>query len=105
MTFLTTVRGVRLPIPHAKATASVRYENRTAMPRDLHGLDPVLGYSKNKDIQGVTSVEPTDTRKASVMLADMAITSAGGDVAQVDREELLELIRMIGYTVETELSA
>lgn len=60
------------------------------MPRDLHGQDPVLGYSKGQDVKGNTQTEPDDSRKAGLVLCGMAIAQ------DVENEELEELLLMVG---------
>lgn len=60
------------------------------MARDLHGQDPVLGYSKGADVHGNTQAEPTDSRKAGIVLCGMAITEG------VEQDELEELLLMVG---------
>lgn len=76
------------------ATASaytVRRRTNTAMPRDLHGQDPVLGYSHGNDpVVGKTTPEEDSMRRAGVILCGMAITE------EIKRDELEELLLMVG---------
>lgn len=60
------------------------------MPRDLHGQDPVLGYSSGGDITGNTQIEATDSRKAGLVLCGMAIDR------EVEKDEVNELLLMVG---------
>jgi hypothetical protein len=64
------------------------------MARDLHGQDPVLGYTRGQDVQGNTQAEPTDARRAGLVLCGMAITEG------VEQDELEELLLMIGVKVK-----
>jgi hypothetical protein len=67
------------------------------MPRDLHGQDPVLGYSHGNDpVTGSTTTEASDARKAGIVLTGLALNEVDGDAERVDRGELDDLMQMIG---------
>jgi hypothetical protein len=61
------------------------------MARDLHGQDPVLGYSHGNDpVTGSTQIAPDVDRQAGLVLCGMAIT------AGVEEEEIEEILLMVG---------
>lgn len=68
------------------------------MPRDYHGIDPVLGYSHGNDpVRGNTQTESTPRRRAGIALCWQAI-KAGADE---DRDTVKAILQMIGLETQT----
>lgn len=68
------------------------------MPRDLHGQDPVLGYSHGNDpVRGYTQTEASPRWRAGVILCCQAIAAG----AETDREALRDILQMIGFETQT----
>lgn len=61
------------------------------MPRDLHGQDPVLGYTHGNDpVRGSTQTLTKDKRQAGLVLAGLAVAS--GDTGADEFAAILEMI-------------